>query len=132
MNQTEETTMNTETRMSSNLDQIRDQQRETWDRFSAGWKKWDAMVLGWLAPFGAAMIRHAELRDGSLVLDVAPGTGEPGLSTGAPGAQEGEPVLAPPVGGPGRSTGGRRRTGAGWRPGGGAQRAPPARQACFA
>jgi hypothetical protein len=57
--------MNTETRMSSNLDQIRDQQRGTWDRFSAGWKKWDTMVLGWLAPVGAAMIRHAKLREDS-------------------------------------------------------------------
>ena len=75
--------MNTETRMSSNLDQIRDQQRETWDRFSAGWKKWDAMVLGWLAPFGEAMIRHANLREDSNVLDVAAGTGEPGLTAAA-------------------------------------------------
>ena len=36
--------------MSSNLDLIRDQQRDTWDQFSAGWKKWDGMVLDWLAP----------------------------------------------------------------------------------
>src|SRR3989338_536121 len=83
MTQTEETTMNTETRMSSNLDQIRDQQRETWDLFSAGWKKWDAMVLGWLAPFGEAMIRHANRREDSNVLDVAAGTGEPGLTAAA-------------------------------------------------
>ncbi|MEX2649399.1 MAG: methyltransferase domain-containing protein [Alphaproteobacteria bacterium] len=69
--------------MSSNLDQIRDQQRDTWDRFSVGWRKWDVMVLGWLAPFGAAMIRHAKLHDGSLVLDVAAGTGEPGLTAAA-------------------------------------------------
>ena len=39
MTQTEGTTMNTETRTSPNLDQIRDQQRATWDKFSAGWKK---------------------------------------------------------------------------------------------
>ena len=69
--------------MSSNLDQIRDQQRETWDQFSAGWKKWDEMVLGWLAPFGEAMIRHANLKEDSRVLDVAAGTGEPGLSVAA-------------------------------------------------
>ena len=75
--------MNTETRPSSNLDQIRDQQRETWDRFSTGWKKWDAMVLGWLAPYGEAMIRHAKLREDSNVLDVAAGTGEPGLTAAA-------------------------------------------------
>jgi ubiquinone/menaquinone biosynthesis C-methylase UbiE len=75
--------MNTETRMSSNLDQIRDHQRETWDRFSAGWKKWDALVLGWLAPVGTAMIRHAKLREDSNVLDIAAGTGEPGLTAAA-------------------------------------------------
>lgn len=69
--------------MSSNLDQIRDQQRDTWDKFSAGWKKWDEMVLGWLAPFGEAIIRKADLREDSRVLDVAAGTGEPGLTAAA-------------------------------------------------
>jgi ubiquinone/menaquinone biosynthesis C-methylase UbiE len=66
--------------VSENLDRIRDQQRDTWDRFSAGWKQWDELVLGWLAPFGAAMIRQAGLREDSQVLDVAAGTGEPGLT----------------------------------------------------
>ncbi len=75
--------MNTETRTSSNLDQIRDQQRETWDKFSAGWKKWDATVIGWIAPYGEAMIRHAGLREDSNVLDIAAGTGEPGLTAAA-------------------------------------------------
>ena len=69
--------------MSAHLDQIRDQQRETWDRFAAGWKKWDALVLGWLAPFGQAMIRQAVIKDGDQVLDVAAGTGEPGLTVAA-------------------------------------------------
>ncbi|MEI2301295.1 class I SAM-dependent methyltransferase [Ensifer sp. MJa1] len=69
--------------MSAHLDQIRDQQRETWDRFSAGWKRWDRLVLAWLAPFGAAMIRQAAIRDGAQVLDVAAGTGEPGLTVAA-------------------------------------------------
>jgi ubiquinone/menaquinone biosynthesis C-methylase UbiE len=69
--------------MSSNLDQIRDQQRETWDRFSSGWKKWDEKVLRWLAPFGNAMVRHANLQEDSRVLDVAAGTGEPGLTAAA-------------------------------------------------
>lgn len=66
--------------MSSNLDHIRDQQRETWDRFSSGWKKWDELVLSWLAPFGEAMLRQADLKETSSVLDVAAGTGEPGLT----------------------------------------------------
>jgi ubiquinone/menaquinone biosynthesis C-methylase UbiE len=69
--------------MSSSLDQMRDQQRDTWDRFSAGWKTWDDLVLGWLAPFGNTMIRHAGLRADSEVLDVAAGTGEPGLTAAA-------------------------------------------------
>ena len=34
----------------SELDQIRDQQQATWDKFSAGWKRWDTLVLNWLAP----------------------------------------------------------------------------------
>lgn len=75
--------MNTETRATPSLDQIRDQQRETWDKFSAGWKKWDEMVIGWIAPFGEAMIRHARLREDSEVLDIAAGTGEPGLTAAA-------------------------------------------------
>ena len=69
--------------MSLNLDQIRDQQRDTWDNFSAGWKKWDGLVLGWLAPFGEAMLGRTNLREDSRVLDVATGTGEPGLTAAA-------------------------------------------------
>ena len=66
--------------MPSQLEQIRDQQRQTWDKFSAGWKKWDELVLKWLAPVGQELIRSAALRDTSNVLDVAAGTGQPGLT----------------------------------------------------
>jgi len=66
--------------MEQHLIQIRDQQRQTWDKFSPGWKRWDEHVLGWLAPVGAELIRSARLRDNSHVLDVAAGTGEPGLT----------------------------------------------------
>lgn len=66
--------------MPSQLEQIRDQQRQTWDKFSSGWKKWDDLVLNWLAPVGQELIRSAELRETSNVLDVAAGTGEPGLT----------------------------------------------------
>ena len=65
------------------LDEIRDQQRQTWDKFSAGWKKWDELVLGWLAPVGQELIGSAGLREDSNVLDVAAGTGEPGLTAAA-------------------------------------------------
>lgn len=64
-------------------DQIRDQQQSTWDKFSAGWKKWDEHVLPWLAPVGAALLEAARLRPDAQILDVASGTGEPGLSAAA-------------------------------------------------
>jgi len=66
--------------MEQELNQIRDQQRQTWDKFSPGWKKWDAYVMNWLAPVGDELIRSARLHDASHVLDVAAGTGEPGLT----------------------------------------------------
>lgn len=66
--------------MEEQLIQIRDQQRQTWDRFSPGWKKWDGHVLSWIAPVGEELIRNARLRDDSHLLDVAAGTGEPGLT----------------------------------------------------
>jgi len=69
--------------MPANFDEIRDQQRDTWDRFSTGWQKWDELVLGWLAPFGDAMLRLSNLREDMHVLDVAAGTGEPGLTAAA-------------------------------------------------
>jgi SAM-dependent methyltransferase len=64
-------------------DKIRDQQRETWDRFSAGWKSWDLVVGRWLAPVGETMVRSVLLRDDFDILDVATGTGEPGLTAAA-------------------------------------------------
>lgn len=64
-------------------DQIQEQQRQTWDRFSAGWTKWDEMVLTWLRPVGDEIIRSLALSDDGEHLDVAAGTGEPGLSIAA-------------------------------------------------
>ena len=52
----------------------------TWDKFAAGWNKCDELVLNWLAPVGQELIRSAALRDVSNILDVAAGTGEPGLT----------------------------------------------------
>ncbi|MHA7222948.1 class I SAM-dependent methyltransferase [Arthrobacter sp. RHLT1-20] len=66
--------------MSASAEQIRNQQRGIWDEFSAGWRKWDAEVLGWHAPFGDALIEEVRLRPNSRVIDVASGTGEPGLT----------------------------------------------------
>jgi ubiquinone/menaquinone biosynthesis C-methylase UbiE len=69
--------------MRSQLEEIRDQQRKTWDKFSSGWKKWDKLVSDWLDPVGLELVRSAGLRDDANVLDVAAGTGEPGVTAAA-------------------------------------------------
>ncbi|MBV9819448.1 MAG: methyltransferase domain-containing protein [Solirubrobacterales bacterium] len=63
--------------------EIEKQQRETWERFSAGWIKWDPQVVEMLAPVGQEMIRSLVLAEDGVHLDVASGTGEPGLSIAA-------------------------------------------------
>ncbi|MBI2138605.1 methyltransferase domain-containing protein, partial [Candidatus Woesearchaeota archaeon] len=60
------------------------QQHETWNKFSPGWKKWDSRVMKGFEPIGDALISAAGLRENSSagfqILDVATGTGEPGLT----------------------------------------------------
>jgi len=66
--------------MEEQLTKIREQQKESWDRFSPGWKKWDELNMGFLRPFGDEMIKALDLKTTDSVLDVACGTGEPGLT----------------------------------------------------
>jgi len=66
--------------METALEQVRDQQQATWNRFSAGWGKWYDLVLSWLGPVGDALLDAARLTPTSHLLDVAAGTGEPGLT----------------------------------------------------
>jgi SAM-dependent methyltransferase len=61
-------------------DEIRDAQRETWAGLSAGWEKWDAVIMDQLSPVSAAMIDRLDIADDQQHLDIASGTGEPGLS----------------------------------------------------
>lgn len=72
-----------------NTNEIREQQRQTWNKFSSGWKKWDEHVLSWLKPVGDELISSVSLKEDFLVLDVATGTGEPGL-TAAPFVSKGK------------------------------------------
>src|SRR5690242_8077349 len=65
--------------MSGN-DQIRDAQRKTWNKFSSGWQKWDDFVMSWFKVKAEGLMNLAGLKPGMDVLDVATGTGEPGLS----------------------------------------------------
>jgi ubiquinone/menaquinone biosynthesis C-methylase UbiE len=62
------------------LELIRDQQKETWNKFSPGWKKWDDLTMEFLKPQGDEIIRLLAPKETDLVLDIAAGTGEPGLS----------------------------------------------------
>src|SRR5215472_17197457 len=61
-------------------DEIRNAQRATWARLSAGWEKWDSVIMDQLGPVGAAMIDRLDVAEGQVHLDVAAGTGEPGLT----------------------------------------------------
>src|SRR5688572_29279686 len=66
--------------MELEIEQIRDQQKETWNKFSPGWKKWDEFTMKFLEPMGAEIIRLLKPNSGETILDVAAGTGEPGLT----------------------------------------------------
>jgi ubiquinone/menaquinone biosynthesis C-methylase UbiE len=66
--------------MEAQLTQIREQQKEIWNRFSPGWKKWDDLTMNFLKPLGDEIIRLIKPKDVDVVLDVASGTGEPGLT----------------------------------------------------
>src|SRR6478752_1208283 len=61
-------------------DEIRDAQRATWAGLSAGWEKWDAVIMDQLGPVGASMIERLDIAEDQQHLDIAAGTGEPGLS----------------------------------------------------
>ncbi len=61
-------------------DEIRDAQRATWAGLSSGWDRWDSVIMDQLAPVGTAMIECLDIVPGQQHLDIAAGTGEPGLS----------------------------------------------------
>jgi len=66
--------------MEQQLELIREQQKESWNKFSPGWKKWDNLMMDFLKPMGEDIIRLLKPKDGEIVLDAASGTGEPGLT----------------------------------------------------
>ncbi len=66
--------------MNPQLEEIRDQQKESWNKFSAGWKKWDDLAMLFLKPAGDEIIRLIRPSGEDQILDIAGGTGEPGLT----------------------------------------------------
>lgn len=66
--------------MEQKLEEIREQQKASWNKFSPGWKKYDELTMDFLKPMGDEMIQQLHLKETDVVLDIASGTGEPGLS----------------------------------------------------
>ena len=64
----------------TSAEEIRDGQRTAWAGLSAGWEKWDAVIMDQLGPVGEAMIERLEIAPDQQHLDIAAGTGEPGIS----------------------------------------------------
>ena len=59
--------------MQQELLEIREQQKQTWNKFSGGWKKWDDFTMQFLKPMGDAIIAELDLKESDTVLDVASG-----------------------------------------------------------
>ena len=66
--------------MEQQLELISRQQKESWNKFSSGWKKWDVLFMDFLKPMGDEIIKLLDPKDTDVILDVASGTGEPGLT----------------------------------------------------
>src|ERR1700761_7070041 len=60
--------------------QIREQQKNSWNKFSPGWGKWDTFTMKFLKPMGDVIIEKLRIKPDDEVLDIATGTGEPGLT----------------------------------------------------
>ena len=66
--------------MEQELQEIREQQKVSWNKFSPGWKKWDYEFMDFLKPMGEKIIGLINPHGNEYVLDIAAGTGEPGLT----------------------------------------------------
>ena len=63
-----------------NAEEIRSAQRAAWAGLAPSWDKWDAVIVDQLRPVGDQMVSALGMRGGARHLDVASGTGEPGLT----------------------------------------------------
>lgn len=75
--------------MDSQLVEIREQQKQSWNKFSPGWKKWDDVTMRFMLPVSNALIEALKPGPSGNVLDIASGTGEPALTIAAmPGVEK--------------------------------------------
>jgi ubiquinone/menaquinone biosynthesis C-methylase UbiE len=56
------------------------EQKHIWNEYSAGWKKWDELLMTMMRPVADSLAESLNLSGNEHVLDVASGTGEPGLT----------------------------------------------------
>jgi ubiquinone/menaquinone biosynthesis C-methylase UbiE len=61
-------------------DDLRDAQRVAWDALADGWDRWERVIHDQLAPVTDALLELVGPHGGGSYLDVASGTGEPGLT----------------------------------------------------
>lgn len=66
--------------MNEQQKELLEQQRKSWDHYSSGWKKWDMILMGIMRPVSNKLIEALQIKGIESVLDVASGTGEPGIS----------------------------------------------------
>ena len=59
---------------------IRETQKASWNKFSPGWKKWDMELHNHMQPAADGIISLLNPNGAQVILDIASGTGEPGLS----------------------------------------------------
>ncbi len=64
-------------------EQIREQQKQAWNKVSSAWEKWDHFIMEFLRPMGSAIVEKLDIKEDDIVLDIAAGTGEPGLTIAA-------------------------------------------------
>jgi ubiquinone/menaquinone biosynthesis C-methylase UbiE len=73
-------------------DEVHEAQRRAWAQLAPGWDAWDAVIQAQLGPVGDAIVESLDVAVDQQHLDVASGTGEPGLTV-ARRAREGRVVL---------------------------------------
>ena len=54
--------------MENKLEQISNSQKDSWNKFSPGWGKWDDLTMGFLGPYGEEMIKLIEPTANDVVL----------------------------------------------------------------
>lgn len=66
--------------MERNFQKISENQKTSWNKFSAGWKKWESKLLEHMQPATEGIIDLLQPTGSELILDIAAGTGEPALT----------------------------------------------------